>query len=249
MNILLSNDDGYYAKGIEMLFDALSQFANVTMVAPENNCSGASSSLTLKNPLRIRKFKDEGYYINGTPSDCVFMALTRILQDPPDLLVSGINHGANLGDDVLYSGTVGAALGGRFLNIPCLAISITSLKPNHLETAVRVSSELIKNNIEYLASNPVLNINIPDVSYTELKGFKVTRLGRRAMPESNSQNQDAYGDDIHWVGPPPPPKDLDEGTDFHAIHNKIVSITPLISDLTNYEQLKSIEEWSELISQ
>ncbi|MBT5541453.1 MAG: 5'/3'-nucleotidase SurE, partial [Gammaproteobacteria bacterium] len=142
MNILLSNDDGYYAKGIEMLFDVLSQFANVTMVAPENNCSGASSSLTLKNPLRIRKFKDEGYYINGTPSDCVFMALTRILQDPPDLLVSGINHGANLGDDVLYSGTVGAALGGRFLNIPCLAISITSLKPNHLETAVRVSSEL-----------------------------------------------------------------------------------------------------------
>ena len=249
MNILLSNDDGYYAKGIEMLSEALSVFADVTMVAPENNCSGASSSLTLKNPLRIRKFKDNGYYVNGTPSDCVFMALTRILENPPDLLVSGINHGANLGDDVLYSGTVGAAMGGRFMNMPCLAVSITSLKPKHLETAVQVSSELIETHLQHLTTNPVLNINVPDIPYSELQGFTVTRLGQRAMPENNSQNQDAYGDDIHWVGPPPPPKNLDEGTDFHAINNNKVSITPLASDLTNYSQMQSIVEWGKLINQ
>ena len=244
MKILLSNDDGYYSKGITGLAESLKQFAEVTIVAPENNCSGLSSSLTLKNPLRIRKFQDNGYYVNGTPADCVFLALTKVLDKKPDLLVSGINHGANLGDDVLYSGTVGAAMGGRFSNIPCLALSSTSLKPKHLDAAIEASKIFIRDHLTKLTlRSTVLNINFPDVPIEEMKGYTITELGKRLMPDSSSSNIDAYGDEIHWIGPPPPPEDSNEETDFNAIaHNKI-SITPLATNLTDSSQINDLKDW------
>ena len=244
MKILLSNDDGYYSKGITGLAESLKQFAEVTIVAPENNCSGLSSSLTLKNPLRIRKFQDNGYYVNGTPADCVFLALTKVLDTKPDLLVSGINHGANLGDDVLYSGTVGAAMGGRFSNIPCLALSSTSLKPKHLDAAIEASKIIIRDHLTKLTlRSTVLNINFPDVPIEEMKGYAITELGRRLMPDSSSRNIDAYGDEIHWIGPPPPPEDSNKETDFNAIaHNKI-SITPLAINSTNNSQINDLKDW------
>ena len=244
MKILLSNDDGYYSKGITGLAESLKQFAEVTIVAPENNCSGLSSSLTLKNPLRIRKFQDNGYYVNGTPADCVFLALTKVLDTKPDLLVSGINHGANLGDDVLYSGTVGAAMGGRFSNIPCLALSSTSLKPKHLDAAIEASKIIIRDHLTKLTlRSTVLNINFPDVPIEEMKGYTITELGKRLMPDSSSSNIDAYGDEIHWIGPPPPPEDSNQETDFNAIaHNKI-SITPLATNLTNNSQINDLKDW------
>ena len=244
MKILLSNDDGYYSKGITGLAESLKQFAEVTIVAPENNCSGSSSSLTLKNPLRIRKFQDNGYYVNGTPADCVFLALTKVLDTKPDLLVSGINHGANLGDDVLYSGTVGAAMGGRFSNIPCLALSSTSLKPKHLDAAIEASKIFIRDHLTKLTlRSTVLNINFPDVPIEEMKGYTITELGKRLMPDSSSSNIDAYGDEIHWIGPPPPPEDSNQETDFNAIaHNKI-SITPLATNLTDSSQINDLKDW------
>ena len=244
MKILLSNDDGYYSKGITGLAESLKQFAEVTIVAPENNCSGLSSSLTLKNPLRIRKFQDNGYYVNGTPADCVFLALTKVLDKKPDLLVSGINHGANLGDDVLYSGTVGAAMGGRFSNIPCLALSSTSLKPKHLDAAIEASKIIIRDHLTKLTlRSTVWNINFPDVPIEEMKGYTITELGKRLMPDSSSSNIDAYGDEIHWIGPPPPPEDSNQETDFNAIaHNKI-SITPLATNLTNNSQINDLKDW------
>ena len=244
MKILLSNDDGYYSKGITGLAESLKQFAEVTIVAPENNCSGLSSSLTLKNPLRIRKFQDNGYYVNGTPADCVFLALTKVLDKKPDLLVSGINHGANLGDDVLYSGTVGAAMGGRFSNIPCLALSSTSLKPKHLDAAIEASKIFIRDHLTKLTlRSTVLNINFPDVPIEEMKGYTITELGKRLMPDSSSSNIDAYGDEIHWIGPPPPPEDSNQETDFNAIaHNKI-SITPLTTNLTDSSQINDLKDW------
>jgi 5'-nucleotidase len=244
MKILLSNDDGYYSKGITGLAESLKQFAEVTIVAPENNCSGLSSSLTLKNPLRIRKFQDNGYYVNGTPADCVFLALTKVLDKKPDLLVSGINHGANLGDDVLYSGTVGAAMGGRFSNIPCLALSSTSLKPKHLDAAIEASKIFIRDHLTKLTlRSTVLNINFPDVPIEEMKGYTITELGKRLMPDSSSSNIDAYGDEIHWIGPPPPPENSNQETDFNAIaHNKI-SITPLATNLTDSSQINDLKDW------
>ncbi len=243
MKILLSNDDGYYSKGLTGLAESLEQFASVTVVAPENNCSGSSSSLTLKNPLRIRKYKDNAYYVNGTPSDCVFLALTKILNETPDVLISGINHGANLGDDVLYSGTVGAAMGGRFSGIPCLAVSITNLKPNHMDTAIEITSKLVRDHLRKLKNQTVLNINVPDIPKEDIKGYSITQLGRRAMPDPSNGNMDAYGDEIHWIGPPPPAEDNQQGTDFDAIMNNLVSITPLTTDLTDVSQINGLQNW------
>jgi len=244
MKILLSNDDGYYSKGITGLAESLKQVADVTIVAPENNCSGSSSSLTLKNPLRIRKFQDNGYYVNGTPADCVFLALTKVLDKKPDLLISGINHGANLGDDVLYSGTVGAAMGGRFSDIPCLALSITSLKPQHLDAAIEASKIIVRDHLTKLTlRSTVLNINFPDVPIQKMQGYAITELGRRLMPDSSSKNIDAYGDEIHWIGPPPPAEDSNQETDFNAIANNKISITPLATNLTNASQMNDLKDW------
>lgn len=244
MKILLTNDDGYFSKGIVMLDEMLSEIGDLTIVAPEKNHSGASSSLTLKNPLRIRKYKDNGFYINGTPADCVFMALTRILKRPPDILISGINHGANLGDDVLYSGTVGAAMGGRFHPFPSLAVSITNLKPDHFTTAVEVVREIIEEKLDKLPNpSSILNINVPDIPIEQIEGYSLTRLGRRELPENDRINKDAYGNEIHWVGPPPEPILGEEGTDFDAISKNRVSITPLETDFTDFKSMDEFQNW------
>ena len=244
MKILLTNDDGYFSKGIVMLDEMLSEVGDVTIVAPENNHSGASSSLTLKNPLRIRKYKDNGFYVNGTPADCVFMALTRILKSPPDILISGINHGANLGDDVLYSGTVGAAMGGRFHPFPSLAVSITNLKPDHFATAVEVVREIIEEKLDKLPNpSSILNINVPDIPIEQIEGYSLTCLGRRELPENDRINTDAYGNEIHWVGPPPEPILGEEGTDFDAISKNRVSITPLETDFTDFKSMDEFQNW------
>jgi len=244
MEILLCNDDGYYSKGIKELELALLDIANLTIVAPETNCSGASSSLTIKNPLRIRKFQDNGYYVNGTPCDCIHLAATTICDQRPDLILSGINLGANLGDDVLYSGTVGAAMAGRFIDVPCLALSIVDRKPVYLNTAVEVALNLVK----FLIKNPnipakTLNINIPDIPFESLQGYSITRLGKRSIPDLFRPDKDLFGESVYWLGPPPPPKDASEGTDFFAIEQNYVSITPLISDFTEHSAGKDLQEW------
>ena len=244
MEILLCNDDCYYSKGIKALELALSDLANLTIVAPETNCSGASSSLTIKNPLRLRKFQDNGYYVNGTPCDCIHLAATTICDRRPDLVISGINLGANLGDDVLYSGTVGAAMGGRFIDVPCLAISIVNRKPIHLNTAVEVAHNLVK----FLIKNPnvpakTLNVNIPDIPFENIRGYAITRLGKRSVPDLFKPDKDLFGENVYWLGPPPPPKDASEGTDFFAVEHDCVSITPLISDFTEHSVGKDLQEW------
>ena len=244
MEILLCNDDGYYSKGIKALESALSDLANLTIVAPETNCSGASSSLTIKNPLRIRKFQENGYYVNGTPCDCIHLAATIICDRRPDLIISGINLGANLGDDVLYSGTVGAAMGGRFIGVPCLAMSIVNRKPTHLNTAGKVARNLVK----FLIKNPnvpakTLNVNIPDIPFENVEGYAITRLGKRSVPDLFKPDKDLFGENVYWLGPPPPPKDGSEGTDFFAVEQNCVSITPLISDFTEHSVGKDLQEW------
>ena len=172
------------------------------------------------------------------------MALTRILKNPPDILISGINHGANLGDDVLYSGTVGAAMGGRFHPFPSIAISITSLKPDHLSTAVEVLREIIDKKLDRLPNpSSILNVNVPDIPIDEIQGYSLTRLGRRELPQNDRINTDAYGNEIHWVGPPPEPVLGDEGTDFDAISKNRVSITPLKTDFTDFKSMEALKDW------
>ena len=196
----MCNDDGYYSKGIKALESALSDLANLTIVAPETNCSGASSSLTIKNPLRIRKFQENGYYVNGTPCDCIHLAATIICDRRPDLIISGINLGANLGDDVLYSGTVGAAMGGRFIGVTCLAMSIVNRKPTHLNTAVKVAQNLVK----FLIKNPnvpakTLNVNIPDIPFENVQGYAITRLGKRSVPDLFKPDNALFGENVYWL--------------------------------------------------
>jgi len=244
MKILISNDDGYLATGINALTDALEQVADVVVVAPDRNRSAASSSLTLDRPLRVTKVGENRYSVDGTPSDCVHLALTGFLDDEPDLVVSGINHGANLGDDVIYSGTVAAALEGRFLGLPTMAVSLVGREQQHFTTAARVAAELVQK-IERgsLASNMVLNVNVPDRPYKDLQGLHATRLGFRHKAEQILEDQDPYGRPIYWVGPAGRGQDAGEGTDFYAIEQGGVAITPLKVDLTRHEAVAGIADW------
>ena len=244
MKILMSNDDGVFAKGLAVLHDIVAREHDVTVVAPDRNCSGASNALSLHQPLRVQTM-DSGYYsVSGTPSDCVHLGLSRILENDPELVVSGINHGANLGDDVLYSGTVGAAMGGRFHPFPSIAISITNLKPVYLSTAVEVLREIIDKKLDGLPNpSSILNVNVPDIPIDEIQGYSLTRLGRRELPENDRINTDAYGNEIHWVGPPPEPVLGDEGTDFDAISKNRVSITPLKTDFTDFKSMEALKDW------
>jgi len=244
MHILLSNDDGYLAKGLVMLAENLAQFADISVVAPDKNRSAASNSLTLEMPLRAEEMANGFIKVDGTPTDCVHLAVTGLLKQEPDMVVAGINHGANLGDDVLYSGTVAAATEGRFLGLPAVAISMTSSEPKHLESAVKVAEIIVQQLQEKpLAKDMVLNINVPDLSWEDIKGMKSTRLGQRHKAEPVIQSKDPRGRTIYWVGPPGKEQDAGEGTDFHAISQGFVSITPLQLDLTRYEALDLIEEW------
>lgn len=243
LRVLISNDDGVHAKGIHALAQALSDIAEVTIVAPDRNRSGASNSLTLEQPLRVTRIAERTYSVQGTPTDCVHFALNELMKDDlPDLVLAGINHGANLGDDVLYSGTVAAAMEGHFLGVQAIAFSLVGQR--HFDTAAHIAKQLVlQHGRRPIPTNRLLNVNIPDVELSALKGSKVTRLGARHHAEAMIKQQDPRGHDIYWLGPPGKEQDAGEGTDFYAIEHGFVSITPLQVDLTAHESLMSMDNW------
>ena len=246
MKILLSNDDGYRAEGLRCLAEYLRDLAELVIVAPERNCSGASNSLTLDTPLRLTDVGDGTYFVNGTPTDCVHLALTGLLDDEPDMVISGINDGANLGDDVLYSGTVAAAMEGRFLGLPTLAISLVSGTGRQFETAARVARDLVwRLRDNPLPATTILNVNVPDLPYDKLQGLEATRLGHRHKAEPVVRSADPRGRTIFWVGQAGAGQDAGPGTDFHAIQRRRVSLTPLKVDLTRHEDIGRIAGWLE----
>lgn len=241
MKFLLSNDDGYLAPGINELAHILSSIGEVVIVAPEENKSASSSSLTLKNPLTITEHKKNIYYINGTPTDCVHIALSGFLKFKPDMVISGINDGPNMGDDTIYSGTVAAAMEGYLLDIPSLAISMSQYDPKYYATAGQVVLDLIPK-IKDLQQSTLLNINVPDLPYDQLKGLEITRLGKRHKAEPIIHHPNQNNKLMYWVGAAGEPNDGGPGTDFFAIKNEKVSISPIISDLTNFNKLDLLKE-------
>jgi len=244
MRILLSNDDGYFAPGLAALAEALSKVAEIVVVAPERDRSGASNSLTLDRPLLVRQSPNGFYYVNGTPTDCVHLAVTGLLDRTPDMVISGINHGANMGDDTIYSGTVAAATEGFLLGIPSLAVSLASKSAGHFVTAARVAFELFERFRDRPVAFPLLlNVNVPDLPYDQLAGTKVTRLGRRHKAEPVIKSTNPRGEVVYWVGAAGDAQDAGTGTDFHAIAQRKVSITPLQIDLTQYSSLDHVSNW------
>lgn len=244
MRILLSNDDGYFAPGLEALADALAGLGEIVVVAPEQNRSGASNSLTLDRPLLLKKSANGFHFVNGTPTDCVHLAVTGMLDSLPDIIVSGINHGANMGDDTIYSGTVAAATEGYLLGIPSIAMSLTSFEGNNFATAGRIARELVERFIRQPICEPVLlNVNVPDIPYAELKGREVTRLGRRHKAESVVKMLSPRNETVYWVGAAGAAADAGPGTDFNAIERGCVSITPLQIDLTHSAQMSVVQHW------
>lgn len=249
MRILLSNDDGVRAKGIELLAEALSDYGEITVVAPDRDRSAASSSLTIDNVLRENRLENGFISINGTPTDCVHLGLTGLLDNKPELVVAGINFGSNLGDDVIYSGTVAAAIEGRLLGVPAIAISLSYKKDVkqqkiYFSTAAEVAKKLVAQfKKENLAKDTILNVNVPNIPISELKGIKITRLGHRHKSEDSTKTTDPRGREIFWIGPVGKEDDAGEGTDFWAVNNGYVSVTPLHTDLTNYSALESTNDW------
>ena len=244
MRILLSNDDGYFAPGLAALAAALRELADITVVAPERDRSGASNSLTLDRPLLLRQAPGGFYYVNGTPTDCVHLAVTGMLDHLPDMVISGINHGANMGDDTIYSGTVAAATEGYLLGIPSIAVSLASHNAQYFETAARVVADLVRRIQAQPPAEPMLlNVNVPDCAWDELDGISVTRLGKRHKAESVVKTTNPRGQTVYWVGAAGAAADAGEGTDFFAVAQGRVSITPLQMDLTRYNQMDSVNAW------
>lgn len=249
MNILISNDDGVYAPGIEALFKALkNEMEHITVVAPDRNCSAASNSLTLQNPLRTMTLDNGFIAVNGTPTDCVHLAINMLCEQDPQLVITGINAGANLGDDVIYSGTVAAAMEGRYMGLPSIAVSLAGKELKYYETAGIYAAKIVAHLRDCpLPANQILNVNVPDLPASEIKGIKVTRLGARHRATTMIKTQDPGGRDIYWVGPLAKPDDAGEGTDFHAVEHGYVSITPITVDLTAYNRLEKLNEWAEML--
>lgn len=244
MRILLSNDDGYFAPGLVCLADVLSEIAEIIVVAPERDRSGSSNSLTLDRPLSLHKSHNGFYYVNGTPTDCVHLAVTGMLDDMPDMIISGINKGANMGDDTIYSGTVAAATEGFLLGIPSLAISLVDSSNGNYMTAARVAADMVMRFKKQHISGPVLlNINVPDIDYQLLERMEVTRLGRRHKAEPVIKSASPRGETLYWVGAAGPAQDAGQGTDFYAIEHNRISVTPLQIDLTRYDQQDLIKSW------
>jgi 5'-nucleotidase len=244
MRILVSNDDGYFAPGIAALAQAVQHLGEVVVVAPERDRSAASNSLTLDRPLSIKTAASGFLYVNGTPTDCVHVAITGLLDYKPDLVVSGINDGANMGDDTIYSGTVAAAMEGLQLGVPAIAFSLVARGQTHLDTAARVAGELVERLAPRLLAQPMLlNVNIPNCPYGDLTGTEVTRLGKRHLAEGVIQAKTPRGETVYWVGPAGNARDAGPGTDFFAIANRRVSITPLDIDLTASQSLSSVTGW------
>lgn len=244
MHILLSNDDGYFAPGLAILAQTLAPLGTVTVVAPERDRSGASNSLTLDRPLTVRRAANGFFYVNGTPTDCVHLAVTGLLDDLPDIVISGVNYGANMGDDTIYSGTVAAATEGFLLGIPAVAISLVAAGNDNFVTAARIAAEITRRFSEKpLGQRALLNVNVPDVGYDELKGIEITRLGKRHKAEPVVKATTPRGGTVYWVGAAGGAQDAGEGTDFHAAARTVVSITPLQIDLTHYAQLQTVKDW------
>ena len=244
MHILLSNDDGYQAPGIQALYERLTKQHRVTLVAPDQDRSGASNSLTLDRPLQAQAIAKDIFKVNGTPTDCVHLAITGLLDREPDIVVSGINAGPNLGDDVLYSGTVAAAMEGRFLGFPALAVSSVSSMPNDLQA----DADLVFRLLQRFQKHPpqasmVLNVNIPNQPSRSLGDIEVTRLGSRHKAEPIIQSLNPRGERVYWVGPPGPEQDAGQGTDFYAMQNHVVSMTPLYFDLTHHAAIPEVVQW------
>lgn len=244
MKILLSNDDGYLATGINVLAEALSEVGELVVVAPDRNHSGASNSLTLHSPLRVHEVSAGRFFVTGTPSDCVHLALSGLLDGDPDIVISGINHGANLGDDVIYSGTVAAAMEGRYLGLPAIAVSLVGQQPEHFDAAARVVVDLLDRiAFKALPDDILLNVNVPDRPYEALTGVQATRLGFRHRSEPMVKTTDPQGREIFWIGPAGPGQDAGPGTDFHAIEQGAVAVSPIKVDLTRHEALPALDEW------
>ena len=246
MKILISNDDGYQSEGIQTLVRYLSVGHEVIVMAPNENKSAASSSLTLNKPLKPSKINANTYSIDATPSDCVHLALCGFLKDQFDLVVTGINFGPNLGDDVIYSGTVAGAIEGRFLGLPSVAFSLASWQGKNFETAGKVAQQIVDQiHTSQLSHDTVLNVNVPDVPIKQIKGFQTTRLGKRHMSEPSIQDKEDSS--LYWIGENGKEADNGIGTDFHAIANYYVSVTPLQIDLTKYNEIDKVSTWLEQI--
>ncbi|WP_434633346.1 5'/3'-nucleotidase SurE [Chromobacterium sp. CV08] len=244
MKFLLSNDDGYFAPGLAMLAQTLQRYGEVAVVAPERDRSGASNSLTLDRPLTVRQAANGFYYVNGTPTDCVHLAVTGLLDFKPDMVFSGINNGPNMGDDTLYSGTVAAATEGFMLGIPSVAVSLAGYSGRHFASAGKVVEQLVERCLADPFAQPVLlNVNVPDIAPEELGAFAVTRLGRRHAAQPVIKSQNPRGETIYWVGPVGAVQDAGAGTDFGCVAAGQVSVTPLMLDLTAYGQLDRISTW------
>ena len=244
MKILVSNDDGYFAPGITLLAEALRQLGEVTVVAPERDRSGASNSLTLDRPLTVRKAPNGYFSVNGTPTDCVHIAVTGLLDFTPDVVVSGVNLGANMGDDTIYSGTVAAAVEGYLLGIPSVAVSLTSKVGEHFESAIGIALKMVERLRRQPFGEPVLlNVNVPDIPAAELRGVEITRLGKRHKAEPVVKLKTPRGETAYWIGPAGGAADAGPGTDFHAVESGRVSVTPLRMDLTHGSQLARAREW------
>ena len=244
MHILISNDDGYLARGLRVLADSLAQFASVTIVAPDRNRSGASNSLTLDSPVRVEQVSDNIYFVNGTPTDCVHVAITGLLEQEPDMVVSGINHGANLGDDVLYSGTVAAAMEGRFLGLPAIAVSLVLGDEANFAAAATITARLVQQIVDDpLPKDTILNVNVPDRPGDTPLALDITRLGFRHKSEPVIQSEDPKGEPIYWIGPAGEGQDAGDGTDFQAIESGRVSVTPIKVDLTDHDRIEPLSKW------
>jgi|TARA_B110000259_G_scaffold188150_1_gene245233 5'-nucleotidase len=244
MKILVSNDDGYFAPGLNILVDNLKKIAEVVVVAPDKNKSGSSSSLSLNKGITVNKINPMLYSVGGTPTDCVHIALTGLIPFKPDMVISGINDGANMGDDTIYSGTVGAAMEGFLLGIPSIAVSMGSSEPKHFDTAAKVILDLIERHSRYPHKNvTLLNVNVPDVPYSEIKGLEITRLGKRHGAQPAIIRTGVDGEALYWVGAVGEPNDGGPGTDFFALINNYVSISPIQSDLTNHKEIEPIKKW------
>ncbi len=248
MKILISNDDGVYAQGIQALSESISTVADVLVVAPDRNRSGASNSLTLHTPLRAQKIKPNIISVEGTPTDCVHLALTGMLEDldidfQPDLVISGINDGYNVGDDVLYSGTVAAAMEGRMLGVPSIAFSMDKYADDYTTAAMIAKDIVVKSMKHTLPDHAILNVNIPKGKYDDINEYVVTRHGTRHIAAPTIKDTDPRGQVIYWIGPPGKKQDAGDGTDFYALAQGKISITPLQASLTDEWAMKELGEW------
>jgi len=246
MHILITNDDGYLAPGIKILAQELSQVADVSVVAPDRNKSGASNSLTLTRPLRVELSPEGFYYVDGTPTDCVHLAISGLLEQAPDMVVSGINAGPNLGDDVLYSGTVAAAMEGRYLGLPAIAVSLVGRPAKHYQSAAQITRRVVERlTLKPLPDDTLLNVNVPDLPVGEIPVIQATRLGFRHKSESMVRQNDPNGRPVYWVGPPGEAQDAGPGTDFYAVEHATASVTPMQIDLTRHLGIEPLQQWLE----